>query len=87
MKVSLMAAAILLAAAVPAMAGGGHCDEDIAAVDKALAAAKLSDADLATVKAARASAEEAHTAKKSEECDKALEPAQKLLGINDKHGH
>ncbi len=87
MKVSLMAAAIILAVAAPAMAGGGHCDEDIAAVDKALSAAKLSDADVATVKAARASAEEAHVAKKFEECEKALEPAQKLLGLKDKHGH
>ncbi len=86
MKVSLIAAAILLAA-VPAIAGGGHCDEDIAAVDKAFAAAKLSEPDMATVKAARASAEEAHTAKKYEECEKALEAAQKLLGIKEKHAN
>lgn len=84
---SLIAAVVLLAAAVPAMAAGGHCDEDIAAVDKALAAAKLSDADVAAVKSARDGAEAAHKASKFEECEKELEPAQKLLGIKDKHGH
>ncbi|WP_195930446.1 hypothetical protein [Hyphomicrobium album] len=73
--------------AAPAFAGGIHCDEDIAAVDKAMATAKLSDADMAKVKAARASAEEMHMAKKDEECEKTLAEALALLGIEDTHGH
>ena len=86
-KLGILVAAAALGLAAPAIAGGGHCDEDIAAVDKALATAKLSDADLAKAKAARATAEEMHTAKKYEECEAALKDTQKLLGIKDAHGH
>lgn len=86
-KLGILVAAAAMGLAVPAIAGGGHCDEDMAAVDKALATAKLSDADLTKVKAARATAEEMHAAKKNEECEAALKDAQKLLGIKDAHGH
>jgi hypothetical protein len=87
MKVRMLAAVVVMGLATPAFAGGEHCDEDMAAVDKAMATAKLSDADMAKVKAARASAEEMHMAKKYEECEKALGEAQALLGIKDKHEH
>lgn len=87
MKVRFLAAVVAMGLAAPAFAGGTHCDEDIAAVDKAMATAKLGDADLAKVKAARASAEEMRAAKKDEECEKALGEAQALLGIKDPHGH
>ena len=87
MKVRILAAVVAMGLAAPAFAGGTHCDEDIAAVDKAMATAKLSDADMAKVKAARASADELRTAKKDEECEKALVEAQALLGIKDPHGH
>lgn len=86
-KLSMLVAVAAMGVTMPALAGGGHCDEDIAAVDKAMAGAKLSEADLATVKAARAKAEEMHTAKKEEECEAALKDAQKLLGIKDAHNH
>jgi len=87
MRVSIVAAAILMSAALPVLAAGGHCDDDIAAVDKALSTAKLSEPDLAKVREARASAEGFHTAKKYEECEKALDAAQAILGIKDKHAH
>jgi hypothetical protein len=87
MKVRILATVVAMGLAAPASAGGIHCDEDIAAVDKAMATAKLSDADMAKVKAARTSAEEMHAAKKDEECEKVLAEAQALLGIKDPHGH
>lgn len=87
MKASMLATVVLVGLAAPAFAGEGHCHEDMGAVDKAIASAKLSDADMATVKAARAKAEELHTAKKEEECEAALKDAQKLLGIKDTHSH
>jgi hypothetical protein len=87
MKVRILAAVVAMGLAAPAFAGGTHCDEDIAAVDEALATAKLSEADMAKVKAARESAEEMRAAKKDEECEKALGEAQALLGIEDKHEH
>ena len=87
MKVLTLLMVVATGFAAPAFAAGGHCDEDMAAVDKAMATAKLSDADMAKVKAARANAEEMHTAKKNEECEKALKEAQSLLGIKDAHGH
>ncbi|KAB2943525.1 MAG: hypothetical protein K8F92_08920 [Hyphomicrobium sp.] len=87
MKVSMVTAALVIGLAAPAIAGEGHCHEDMGTVDKAMASAKLNDADMATVKAARAKAEELHTAKKEEECEAALKDAQKLLGIKDAHSH
>ena len=87
MRISILAAVVAMGLAAPAFAGGAHCDEDMAAVDKAMATAKLSDADMAKVKAARASAQELHDAKKNEECEKALNDANTLLGIKDKHAH
>ncbi len=87
MKVLTLITVLAMGFVTPALAGGGHCDEDMAAVDKAMASAKLSDADMAKVKAARANAEEMHTAKKNEECEKALKEAQALVGIKDAHGH
>jgi hypothetical protein len=87
MKFRILAAVVAMGLTAPALAGGTHCDEDIAAVDQAMATAKLGDADMAKVKAARASAEELRTAKKDEECEKALGQAQALLGIKDKHEH
>ena len=86
-KFTILTVAFVMGIAAPALAGGGHCDEDMAAVDKAMTNAKLSDADTAKIEAARAKAEEMHTAKKSEECEKALAEALVLLGIKDKHGH
>lgn len=85
MRPTVLAAIAVTALATPAFAGAGHCDADLKAVDAAMAAAKLSDADMATVKAARAKGEEMHKAGKEEECEKSLAGAQKLLGIKEQH--
>ena len=84
MKPSILSVAAMIFAVSPAaFASEGHCAADIKAVDAALSKAKLSDADRATVKAARAKAEELNKAGKEEECEKSLAGAQKLLGIED----
>ena len=81
----LPAFTIMVLVSVRAFAGEGHCDADLKAVDTAMAKTKLSEADTATVKAARAKAEALHKAGKEEECEKALAGAQKLLGIKEEH--
>ena len=84
-KPLLSALTIMVLISAPAFAGEGHCDADLKAVDAAIAKAKLSETDTATVKAARAKAETLHKAGKEEECEKALAGAQKLLGIKEEH--
>lgn len=86
-KMLIVAAMGSFAAATHAFAAGGHCDADIAAINVALAKAKLSDADVRTVKAALAKGQALHKAGKEEDCEKALAPAQKLVGIKDEHKH
>ena len=67
-------------AAGPALAHG--CPKEMAAIDAKLAAgAKLSDADLAKVKALRADGEAAHKAGKHDDSMKALGEAKTLLGV------
>ena len=85
MKLTVLFAAAATALAVPALAAGGHCDDDIKAVDAAMSKGKLSDADMAKVKAARTKADQLHKAGKEEDCEKSLADAQKLLGIKDTH--
>ena len=85
MKLTLAAAVAAIVLATPALAAGGHCDEDLKAIDAAMATAKLSDADMAKVNTARAKAEELHEAGKEEDCEKSLAGVQKLLGIEDQH--
>jgi hypothetical protein len=85
MKRTVLAALAAMVLATPALAAGGHCDADIKAVDAAMSKAKLSDPDMAKVKAARAKADGLHKANKEEECEKSLAEAQKLLGIKDPH--
>ncbi len=87
MKLTMLVAATVTIFATPALAAGGHCDADIKVVDAAVSKAKLSDADMAKVKAARAKADDLHKANKEEECEKVLAQAQKLLGIKDTHKH
>ncbi len=87
MKLTVLAAIVVTALAGSAVAGSGHCDADMKAVETAMASAKLSDADMATVKATLAKGEEMHKAGKEEECEKSLAGAQKLLGIKDEHKH
>ena len=82
---SVPAVAMLMVAMMPAFAGEGHCDADLKAIDTALAKAKLSEPDMAAVKAARSKAEELHKAGKEEACEKALAGAQKLLGLEEQH--
>jgi hypothetical protein len=85
MKLNVLAAVAMTILATPALAGAGHCDADLKEIDGAMAKAKLSDADMATVKAARAKGEELHKAGKEEECEKSIADAQKLLGIQEQH--
>ena len=87
MKLTVLAAVAAMILGTAALAAGGHCDEDLKAVDAAMSKAKLSDADMAKVKAARAKAGDLHKANKEEECEKSLAEAQKLLGIKDSHKH
>lgn len=86
MKLALIVAATAsIFVATQAFAAGGHCHEDMAAVTAAMAKVKLTEADMKTVKAALAKGEELHKAGKEEDCQKAVGPAQKLVGIKDKH--
>lgn len=85
MKQTMLATIAATILAAPALAGAGHCDADLAAIDAAMSKAKLSDADKAAVTAARAKGEELHKAGKEEDCEKSLGEAQKLLGIKDTH--
>lgn len=45
MKLTVLVASAAIALAMPALAAG-HCNEDLKAIDTALAKAKLSDADI-----------------------------------------
>ncbi|MBX9588224.1 MAG: hypothetical protein K2X43_02895 [Hyphomonadaceae bacterium] len=87
MKMTVLLAVAATALAMPALAAGGHCDADLKAVDAAISKAKLSDADMTKVKAARTKADQLHKAGKEEDCEKSLAEAQKLLGIKDAHKH
>ena len=80
---SLLAAAVLGAAvlaATPALAF--HCPQEMAKIDKALAAnPKLSQADLTKVRQLRTKGEEEHKAGQHQESLDTLAQAEKLLGI------
>ncbi len=80
---SLLAAAVLGAAvlaATPAFAF--HCPQEMAKIDKALAAnPKLSQADLTKVRQLRAKGEEEHKAGKHQESLDTLAQAEKILGV------
>jgi hypothetical protein len=80
---SLLAATAVSAvalAATPAFAF--HCPQEMAKIDKALAAGpKLSEADLTKVKQLRAKGEEEHKAGKHQESLDTLAQAEKILGI------
>ncbi len=72
--------AALLALSLPAF--GASCPRDMKAIDDALAAGtSLSDADLARVKALRASGESKHNSGQHSDSVADLHEAMKLLGI------
>ena len=77
--------ALVLGVGLSVPASAGDCHGDIAAIDKAMATAKLSDPDMAKVRKARASAEQMDKAKDHEGCKKALLETQSLLNV--KHTH
>ena len=83
MKLTTLSVVFATIFAAPVVAAEGHCDADLKAVDSALSKAKLSDADMAKVKAARTNADQLRKAGKDEDCEKSLAEAQKLLGIKD----
>jgi hypothetical protein len=58
-----------------------NCPNEIKAIDAKMTSAKLSDADLAKVKALREEGEKFHKAGKHDESMKALGEAKKMLGI------
>ena len=73
--------AVLLAFSLPALSAS--CPRDMKAIDDALAAGtSISDAELARVKALRASGESKHKAGQHSESVADLHEAMKLLGIN-----
>ena len=79
MKSILIATALVFAAGT---ALAHNCPNEMKAIDAKLAAgAKLSDADLAKVKALRADGEAAHKAGKHDDSMKALGEAKKMLAI------
>ena len=80
---SVLYMTMIIFASASVLASEDHCGADLKEIDAAIIKAKLSDADMATVKAARAKAEELHKAGKEEECEKTVTSAQKLLGIKD----
>ena len=77
---TLPLAAALALVATPAFAF--HCPQEMAKIDKALAAGpKLSQADLAKVKDLRAKGEELHKAGKHQESLDTLAQAETILGV------
>ncbi|MDP4837752.1 MAG: hypothetical protein NWS01_11505 [Burkholderiales bacterium] len=58
-----------------------NCPNEMKAIDAKMTSAKLSDADLAKVKALREEGEKFHKAGKHDESMKALGEAKKILGI------
>jgi hypothetical protein len=58
-----------------------NCPNEMKAIDAKMTSAKLSDADLAKVKALREEGEKFHKAGKHDESMKALGDAKKILGI------
>ena len=73
--------AVLSMAFVASMAFAHNCPNEMKAIDAKLTSAKLSDADLAKVKALREEGEKFHKAGQHDESMKALGGAKKMLGI------
>ena len=76
---SIFTAALLIALASPALAF--HCPKDMAAIDKALPMATLSEADMARVTELRALGEREHEAGNHQASVDALAEAMEILGI------
>lgn len=72
---------IVLLSFVTSMAFAHNCPNEIKAIDAKMTSTKLSDADLAKVKALRDDGEKFHKAGKHDESMKALGEAKKMLGI------
>jgi hypothetical protein len=85
MKTSILAAVAVVMLATPALAAGGHCDADMAAIKAAMSKAKLGEADMKTVNDALAKAAEMDKAGKEEDCEKSLAGASKLVGVQEQH--
>ncbi len=79
MKKIILAGAAVLALTVSAFAN--QCPADMAAIDKALETASLSDADKAKVMELRKQGEELHKAGTHDESMKVLGEAKKMLGM------
>jgi hypothetical protein len=73
--------AVLSLAFVASMAFAHNCPNEMKAIDAKMTSAKLSDADLAKVKALREEGEKFHKAGKHDESMKALGEAKKMLSI------
>lgn len=68
-------------ALMSSMAFAHNCPNEMKAIDAKMTTAKLSDADLAKVKALREDGEKFHKAGKHDDSMKALGEAKKMLGI------
>jgi len=71
----------MLLLCVSSLSFAHNCPNEMKAIDAALTSTKLVGADLAKVKALRASGEKAHADGKHSDSMKALGEAKKLLGI------
>ena len=68
-------------ALMSSMAFAHNCPNEMKAIDAKMTSAKLSDTDLAKVKALREDGEKFHKAGKHDDSMKALGEAKKMLGI------
>lgn len=79
MKTTALAFALAVGLAMPAVAA--QCPQDMAAIDKALQSAQLSDAQKAEVVELRQKGEEQHKAGEHAASVKTLGEAKQILGI------
>jgi hypothetical protein len=77
----LLPAIVLVFALSTAPAFANHCPIDMKKIDEAMTSAKLSDADMAKVKALRAEGETLHKAGNHEKSVEVLGEAMKILGV------
>ena len=73
--------AVAFSVAAAASAFAGRCPMDMAAIDKALQTAQLSDADKTKVTDLRKKGEDAHKSGNHAESEKNLDEAKKILKI------
>ena len=79
LRTGLLIAGLAIGLSGPAMAA--NCPNDMAAIDKAMQTAQLSDADKAKVQELRKQGEDQHNAGQHDESVKTLGEAKKMMGM------